>query len=331
MTTAPPSTALAWLARHVKVDSLDIQPLINEASTRSFWRCVHGSKSWILIISPPTSENNEQFVKVANIFRGADVPVPFIIDHDYDNGFFLVEDVGNRDFYQEYVAGRVTHCLDLALDTLLKIQSIRNETIPKYTDSRLALEIGIFEEFICNRLLRIESKIVPRTTNKIVLLVDKLPRTTIHRDFHCRNLLVRNEAPFLGVVDFQDALFGPITYDLASLLFDCYWTHTNVEIDSRIEQFFNNLVEQDASFSLDPYQFATAVKITAVQRLLKAAGIFCRLWIVRNQATHLKYVVPTLQKARDICTQESLVQSFGDWLDRNVVDQVAQRINTDFS
>lgn len=316
-----------WASEHLDIGSCKVERLPVEASTRKFWRCSIASDSWILMDSPPDTENNEQFVTLSDVFLKAGVPVPQIIASNLSKGYLLVSDVGKQSYLSAYQQGIVVHPLDVAVETLLKIQSINHPAIPLYTKERLYDELQIFREYICEALLAISHHTFNDSVPLLVNEIYNLPKVTVHRDFHSKNLLFRNHSPKIGVVDFQDSLHGPLSYDLASLLFDCYWSHSDQSIDYAITKYLAGAERLDLPTVGHHQRFADSIKLTAIQRLLKAAGIFIRLWMSKNQTTHIPFVLPTLSKAQSLCAQLSPMNELGSWLEVCVIPQLAQRLD----
>ena len=308
-----------WTPSHSGADWREITPLQAEASTRKFWRCQTKKGSFVLMFSPPDTEHNRRFIQFAKIFKQFGVPVPAIYECDLHKGYFLLEDVGREDFLTHYGRHNVDHCLALAFRTLRNIQVIDDPAIPPYETTRFTNELEIFCCFLCGSLLNLQTEAVQCYFEFLVKEISAIPKVTIHRDYHCRNLLVRADAPYLGVVDFQDALMGPITYDLASLLYDCYWDHEDDTIETQIRKFWNHGLTTSCQSMLTQEDFSTALRLTALHRLLKAAGIFVRLWLQRQQPTHLGYVLPTLRKAQSICEEIETIRPLGHWLQRDVI------------
>ena len=325
MSTVPAPEIFSWASNVGSINTHSIQPLLTEASTRRFWRCANGTRSVVLMNSPPATENNEQFLKLSKTFLAASIPVPKVIACDLDKGFFILEDVGENDFHSEYTKGNVSRCLNLAVKILFRIQDIKNGLIPIYSIDRFCTELQIFEQYICTSLLQISFAPLREKTDAIIEVITSVPDCTVHRDFHCRNLLVRSESPFIGVVDFQDALVGPMTYDIASLLYDCYWNHKIVDINEQLVKFWN-ASNGNGRISVNFETFEQAVKITALQRLLKACGIFYRLWILRQQDSHIQYILPSLQKAHAICGQVDLLRDLYVWLGSTVIPRVRSKV-----
>lgn len=237
-----------------------------------------------------------------------------------------MEDVGARDFQAEYTERKVNECLTLAVDVLHSIQQINSEHIPLYSNERFCAELQIFEEFICNSMLEISARPLQSSTETILNIIRSAPNVTVHRDYHCRNLLVRTEPPGIGVVDFQDALVGPLTYDLASLLYDCYWEHRPDDIQNWAEKFYAQIAS-NKHWSVSFETFDKALKTTALQRLLKACGIFYRLWVNRQQSSHLQFILPSLQKASTLCGEIEPLEELHDWLGAEVIPCCQTRLN----
>lgn len=319
---------ITWASEHFDLEACQIEQLPVEASTRKFWRCTKASESWVLMDSPPATENNEQFVTLSDVFFKAKVPVPRVIACDLSKGFLVVSDVGKRSFLSSYQDGTVAQPLKVAIQTILKIQTIIDPAIPPYTDERLHDELKIFREYVCEGILDAVSQVFLNAVPFLVSEIGKLPSVTVHRDFHCMNLLLLDRYPYIGVVDFQDALVGPVSYDLASLLFDCYWNHSQTAFESALSKYWNLAIEQNIPTLDSLSQLDEAVKITAIQRLLKAAGIFVRLWSTKSQITHIPYVLPTLEKARSLCDQVRPLNELGAWLQEGVISQVSQRLES---
>lgn len=273
------------------------------------------------MFSPPETEHNHRFVQFGAIFRHHGIPVPTIYEYDLNKGYFLLEDVGSQDFLDCYTRGKVDSCLRLAFHALSNIQKIVDPKVPVYETSRLVQELEIFRDVLCHRLIHVNTEMIQRHLDYLIIQISAVPTVTVHRDYHCRNLLVRELSPYLGVVDFQDALVGPITYDLASLLYDCYWDHDQTTIEHQIRTYWQQNLSPQHREMMSILDFSTVVKLTALQRLLKSAGIFVRLWLDRQQCTHLAYVLPTLRKAQSICDEIEETQPLGDWLNHIVIPE----------
>ncbi|MGI9328924.1 MAG: aminoglycoside phosphotransferase family protein [Pseudomonadales bacterium] len=294
-------------------------PLTAEASHRRFYRLrTSGSQSLIVMDSPPKLERNQAFVDLAQVFFEANLPVPQILAKDLDQGFVLMTDVGQRDLFAAYAAGQQEPALAAALSTLVQLQGVRSEHIPAYSAGRLRDELGIFEQWFVASLLTQPLATAPTVAfptelfepiaAALVAQADQQPKACVHRDYHCRNLLF-SEAGEFGIVDFQDALHGPYTYDLASLLRDCYYLLPEPVVHHWCEWF---RVAIAAPVAAD--EFRRQMDWMAVQRQLKAVGIFVRLNLRDNKPSHLRHIVPTVQQLVRLCAPYPELVPLGDLL-----------------
>ncbi len=284
-----------------------------EASFRQFYRIVSTQireQSFIVMAAPPAQENNAAFIHIAEVFRSGGIGVPEILAQDTDSGWFLLSDLGSWDLEAVYASDRKELALEAAIDTLIRIQAIEDRGIAPYTVERFADELGIFSEWFVGDMLNLA---LPHELEDIFgQLIEQTqdqPQCCIHRDFHCRNLLY-DATGNLGVVDFQDALIGPVSYDLASLLRDCYYKFSEPEIHHWCSRYLAL-----TPIELSPSAFARALDWTAAQRQLKAIGIFARLAARDGKKSHLAYIEPVLARLVGVCLRYPDLQPLGNWLD----------------
>jgi len=205
-------------------------------------------------------------------------------------GFVLMEDLGRRHFVDAYLEGASLPALTRAVDMLQVLQRIPPSSFPPYTADRLQDELAIFTTWLVEGVL--DSSPPPEWpvfATRLVRTIASQPVAAVHRDYHCKNLLLRPDGT-LGIVDFQDALAGPALYDLASLLRDCYWRFDEATIRTQLDRY---LAASPLRFE-DPW---TLFNLTALQRQLKAIGIFARLRIRDDKRSHLCHIGPVLEHA----------------------------------
>lgn len=307
----------SWLLEHLKQTqtagpaSPGLEKMQTEASFRQFYRVTGAKEPLVLMDSPPAKEQNPQFVAVAEAFAAQDIRVPRILAHNATEGWLLLTDLGQTHFIDAYKEGNAGPCLQAALATLERIGSVTDPVIPDYTTQRLSDELDIFVDWLvrdaCN--LALPDRLFEGARTVLLRNANDQPRVCVHRDFHCKNLLWDNSGA-VGVLDFQDALQGPAGYDLASLLHDCYWKFTDAVIDSVISKV--------------PGTTRRAIDLLAVQRQLKAIGIFARLASRDNKTSHLPHIKPVLGSLVGLCGRYQELQSLGRWLADSLVDP-AQR------
>lgn len=282
-----------WLTDYFKGTDFRINPASEDASFRSYFRVSHGGKTYILMDAPPEHEDCRPFIKVLKLLAGNQVNVPELFATDLDQGFLLLGDLGDQLYLTALNDDESLHesLYKKAIDTLLSIQKIAQTEaqLPAYDEYLLMTEMQLFKDwFIVSHLgYFMGSTEIHVLEDAFALLTDNAlaqPKVMVHRDYHSRNLMViakySTNSPTIdttpGVIDFQDAVLGPFTYDLASLLKDCYisWPDEVIEPHCRYYlQQYNNEFNTD----IEMPQFMRWFDLMAAQRHLKAIGIFCRL------------------------------------------------------
>ncbi len=274
---------------------LEISVASADASFRSYWRVkADNASTWIAMDAPPDKEDLGSWLDVDARLRAAGLHAPEILAVDHAQGFVLIEDLGGRTYLPELTHENVDTLYADALDALLRMQSTVNvQGLPEYNRERLVVEMELMPEWFLQRHLghaiRSEERdIIEAAFSFLVHAADEQPRAFVHRDFHSRNLMIIDHesvaiAPGMlanpGIIDFQDALIGPITYDLVSLLRDCYIEWDGERIAGWIEGYrlrlqTAHLVNIDVSAA----QFSRWFDLIGLQRHIKVLGIFCRLW-----------------------------------------------------
>ena len=269
------------------------EPLRVEASHRLFYRIFTDGHPQILMASPPQLENNTRFVHLDEVFLRHNVPVPLIRAQNPAQGWFLLEDLGDTHLEDVYDSPLEATALKAAVELLAVIGEVQDPAIELYDAQRLHQELQIFHEWFARQWLQLTPTADDMTTidQQLVAAMEAQPKSCVHRDYHCRNLLYHNSR--LGVVDFQDALHGPMLYDIASLLGDCYYRFSTDTVDFWLNHFIRNnprLADLPAETVRRWFDWTT------IQRQLKAVGIFARLSLRDGRATHLRYILPVLQQ-----------------------------------
>ena len=247
--------------------------------------------------SPPALERNHAFVNLAAALGDADIPVPKVLAQNLEEGWLLLSDVGERDFYAAYASPDREAAIASAIGLLPRLQPFRSSDLVLYDLELVEFELNIFHEWFVDKLLA--QTPAPKDLAPVwAALIDNFLDQTqvcVHLDYHCRNLLYSTKGQ-LGVVDFQDARLGPLTYDIASLLRDCYYRLPEPLIQQGVAQFAHQLGPNAG----DLKQLMTTIDLTALQRQLKAIGIFARLRLRDNKSTHLQHILPTLEYAIEL-------------------------------
>jgi len=297
---------LDWLETILGRAPDSIETLRPEASFRSFWRISTTADSRVVMDAPPDREDAARFVRLAVVMKRYGLPVPAIYATDELRGFVLMEDLGHRHLIDCYRDGQFEPFLSSAVDLLHPLQSLPVGELPPYTTQRFHDEMGIFTSWFVEQAM---TATVHREwgvfSESLIRSITSQPTVAVHRDWHSKNLMVRDGR--IGIVDFQDALAGPALYDLASLLHDCYWEFDQQTINLRLKQYLDRC----------PLQFTDPLELlnrTALQRQLKAIGIFVRLKIRDGKNSHLQYVEGVLARSAALAAASCPELEIGEWL-----------------
>ena len=278
----------AWLTTVLDGEYSAPVPASADASFRRYFRIEQAGSSLILMDAPPAHEDCRPFVSIARMLRSWGVNAPAVLAQDLEQGFLLLGDLGSTTYLQVITPDNAAQMYGDALAALVgmqrnSLQDAQAKALPLYDEALLVREMDLFEEWFLGRHLQIELDAAQRDgwqASKALLVQAALeqPRVFVHRDYHSRNLMCcsAEQGGNPGVLDFQDAQWGPLTYDLVSLLRDCYidWPA------SRLAQWLGDyaaLAGPDLLQGLDGAALRRAFDLMGVQRHLKAVGIFCRL------------------------------------------------------
>jgi aminoglycoside/choline kinase family phosphotransferase len=282
-----------WLKETLSED-FTLAPASDDASFRRYFRIRQAGPlpSLIVMDAPPDKESCEPFVRVCALFSDAGVHVPAIHAQDLAQGFLLLSDLGDTTYLGALDARNAAVLYGHALDALVRIQlASRPGALPDYDRELLERELRLFPDWYVSRQLRRE--LSPTQAGDLdkafaAILANNLaqPRVFVHRDYHSRNLMVCEPCP--GILDFQDAVYGPITYDLVSLLRDAYvcWEEDRV-IDWAV-RYWEKARGARLPVPADFADFYRDFEWMGAQRQLKVLGIFARLSLRDGKSGYLK-------------------------------------------
>lgn len=282
---------LDWTRQALNDPSARLEGASADASFRSYWRCELGGRTWIVMDAPPDREDIRPWLDVAARLNAAGLHAPEIVASDAEQGFVLMSDLGTRLYLPELGDATVDSLYGDALDAMLVMQTrVDFRGLPAYDEARLVAEMELLPEWFLKRHLGFtpaceEWDIVESAFRALEKSARAQPQAFVHRDYHSRNLLItasRNP----GILDFQDAVVGPVTYDLVSLLRDCYIAWPEERVYAWVEAYRARLLAAGIAVG-DETQFRRKFDLMGLQRHIKVLGIFCRLWYRDGKAGYL--------------------------------------------
>jgi aminoglycoside/choline kinase family phosphotransferase len=291
-------------------DCSSLSILSADASFRQYYRVNKNNISYAVMDCPPEDESLDTFLKITDKLQQAKLNVPEIFDCDLTKGFLVITDFGD-DLYSKKLNDETVYCLYTdALEAIVKMQTKVDCTGLKDFDSFYEDENNLFLDWFLKKHLKIEldstsSTQVNTEFNKINNILKSIPKTFVHRDYHSRNLLV-TDLNNPGIIDYQDAVMGPVTYDLVSLLKDCYVTWNDGLVEDMLESFFTRM-KSDTINNISDFRYW--FEITGLQRHIKAIGIFSRLNYRDGKSSYLQdiprtyaYMDKVLNKYKELST-----------------------------
>jgi aminoglycoside/choline kinase family phosphotransferase len=292
-----------WLPSVIGTASFSINPASSDASFRRYFRVTVAQNSWIVMDAPPDQECTKPFVDIANFLFQHHIHVPEVKAINEKQGFLLLTDFGNKAYLDELNESTADVMYSSAIDGLINIQKCptREINLPAYDRNLLNKEMMLFPDWYLNKHLNIPPPDFLQNTFDI--LIDSAleqPKVVVHRDYHSRNLMHTNEnSP--GIIDFQDAVIGPITYDLVSLLRDCYISWPQEKIDHWLFYYYSTAQDLELLIeSITIEQFTKWFDLMGLQRHIKVLGIFCRLNYRDNKPNYINDLPLTLHYVQKI-------------------------------
>lgn len=311
-----------WLGRVLPHPIEHFAPASSDASFRRYFRVTYAGCTAIVMDAPPERENVAAFLRMGALLREAGIHVPDVYEADTAQGFLLLSDLGSTPYQAISHTSEVPALYQAAIATLQRMQTSIPATsaqgIPVYDDALLRRELHIFREWFVEGLLGLsltpdEAVLWDETCDRLVASALEQPQVFVHRDYHSRNLMVTaDNNP--GVLDFQDAVWGPVTYDLVSLLRDCYIEWPDAQVDAWVESF----CEAGLPGTGQPSRFRRWFDLMGCQRHLKAIGIFSRLKLRDGKSGYLADIPRTLNYVSKVTRQYPELSKLGRFLDGKV-------------
>jgi len=294
-----------WLKSLYPNQAFTLAPASADASFRRYFRATFANHSLIVMDAPPEHENCRPFIHIAQLFGDAGVNTPKIIAQDLQQGFLLLSDLGNITYLQALNTDSARQLYADACHALIKIQLASKEGIlPNYDETLLLREMRLFPEWYIAKHLKVtlsekQQAKLDEVFQRIIQNNLAQPRVYVHRDYHSRNLMVTLPNP--GILDFQDAVYGPITYDLVSLFKDAYIGWREADLLDWLIRHWENARAAGLPVHQDFGEFYRDYEWMGVQRHLKVLGIFARLYHRDGKEGYLKDMPLVMNYLRRAC------------------------------
>lgn len=319
------------LAQRLIADASSLQFSVAsaDASFRRYFRYQSTSgQSWIGMDAPPEQEDSASFLRVAELINQAGVNAPSILATDLAQGFLLISDLGQCDYQDQLTKRNADALYGDAIKALVTMQQqlqSQAENLPRFDDALYAREYELFTDWLLQRHLGItlsttERKQLDACYAMLVASAKAQPQVFVHRDYHSRNLMQCTAAQGgnPGVIDFQDAVLGPLSYDLVSLLRDCYIAWPEADVQRWLERYLSELqAAGGVAYALD--EFTQWFDWMGLQRHIKAIGIFARLHHRDGKSAYLADMPRTGNYIRQIAARYSEMSFLAELLEQRIL------------
>ena len=318
-----------WVHTHEAWNSATLEPASADASFRRYFRASQSGRTAIVMDAPPEKEDSAPFVDVTRRLLEADVAAPRILAENLTDGFLLLEDLGNTPLLNLLSPESADFYYQLAMQELLHLQIADSNELSVYDADKLQQEMALMPEWFLQEHLQfteadVPTELIQNTFDALTKAVLGQPATFVHRDYHSRNLMVTSDNS-LGVIDYQDAVLGPATYDLVSLLRDCYAVWPEQRVKRWAAAFHKEAIAVGNIPPVDEASFLRWFDLTGLQRHIKVLGIFCRLHHRDGKNNYLNDLPLTLNYVLTVGARHPETAQLVDWM-RSV--GIPERIGT---
>lgn len=317
-----------WLSDELGLPEYTIAPASADASFRRYFRIRFGGESRIVMDAPPDKEDSRPFVRIGRQLRGIGLNVPELLAEDLQQGFLLLSDLGDRQYLDALDAQNVGRLYGDAMAALATLQACGPgaQQLPPYDRELLWREMELFREWYLGKHLGLvlsdsEQKVLDETFDLLVTSALEQPAVSVHRDYHSRNLMVSEHNP--GILDFQDAVYGPLTYDLVSLLRDCYIAWPREQVEGWVGDYHDMAIERGILREPQQERFLGWFDLMGVQRHLKATGIFARLNHRDGKPGYVNDIPRTLGYVAEVSGRYPQLRPLLTLLEEHVLPQLA--------
>jgi hypothetical protein len=316
-----------WLTKTLGLPPYAIAPASSDASFRRYFRITFNGESRIVMDAPPDKEDSRPFMAIGRQLHAIGLNVPEILAEELEQGFLLLSDLGTQQYLSALNDNTVDRLYGDAQGALAVLQACGpgRDLLPQYDEGLLRREMELFRDWYLGRHLGLALKPGEQALldESFALLVENAleqPQVSVHRDYHSRNLMVSAHNP--GVLDFQDAVFGPVTYDLVSLLRDCYIAWPREQVEQWVLGYHDIAVDHGILRGRQEERFLRWFDLMGVQRHLKASGIFARLNHRDGKPGYLDDIPRTLAYVTEVSGRYPELQPFLHLLEEHVLPRL---------
>ena len=318
-------------------ETIKLSLISGDASFRKYYRIRVGGLSYIAVDAPPEHEDSYRFIRIANLFRDASVITPNVFFQNMEQGFMLLEDFGDQTFLNKLSILKknssyeeINHLYEVAIDSLIDIQfKVNGDQLDHYDRELLYNEMTLFNTWFCESFLKLKpdeksNKLISQAFTFLEKESIAQKQVPVHRDYHSRNLMVLGSQNTVlskkpGVIDFQDAVVGPYTYDLVSLLRDAYIKWDTETIYRWVDYYLEKCKQANLLNKVSRDEFVRQFDLMGLQRQLKVMGIFARLAIRDKKAGYLADIPLVMNYFLEIGQKYDELGPFIRWFKDNVV------------
>jgi N-acetylmuramate 1-kinase len=314
-----------WVTDDLGFSAGRIEPASGDASFRRYFRLTRGTETYIVMDAPPDKEALGTFVSVAQTLKGIGLNVPVVLARHVRHGLLLLSDLGTRQYLDDLAAEReVDRLYADALGALITLQTrgrAAARALPPYDRALLMREMELMPEWFLSRHLGLPvgagRAMLDRLFDVLVRSALAQPATFVHRDFHSRNLLVSADAN-PGILDFQDAVYGAATYDLVSLLKDCYIAWPVARVNDWALRYREQLLQAGFVLGADEGEFIRWFDLMGLQRHIKVLGIFARLYYRDGKSGYLKDLPRVLAYTHAAAARYPETSEFAEYIETHI-------------
>lgn len=299
-----------WLNQILAPQPFTLTPLAGDASFRRYFRLYQQDHTQIVMDAPPDKENLSDFLEVANLLKRSGILVPSCFEQNLEQGFLLLSDFGEQLLFNSLNPENTDASYLDAIRILVQLQTIQAD-LPPFDAAHIQRELSLFQDWYLQKHLGLsltdqDYTLLEETFRRITQALTGQPQVFIHRDYHSRNIM-RLPDNSLGIIDFQDAMWGPCTYDLVSLLKDCYLHWPEAARDRWLNAFYE---QSPHAQQLSHSEFVNAYEMCGLQRHLKVLGIFSRLALRDHKPGYLNDLPLTLHYVMECLANQPELAAF---------------------